>query len=229
VSWKKRRMTSMKRCMAWAPPPLARTSSIPVSRSSTKPKTWAAASRSRVVAGTATWRSATMTATSASVNTVRARPIQGFSSHSTTRMPTSSSRPPDHPHRELGEEVGEGGDVAVDALDHLAGGAGGVEGHVEPQAVLDEVAAQEVRGGPADGGAEDGGGAAQHLGAEGDGEEDTRQAVSSAPPASGMLPAATPVAVSMKRRNTCGTSNCRPMPASRSSASSAATPAWGAR
>jgi hypothetical protein len=82
----------------------------------------------------------------------------------------------DHPHRELGEEVGERGDVAVDPLDHLARSAGGVEGHVERQAVLEEVAAQPVGGGPADGRTEDGGGAAEELGPEGDGQEHTGDA-----------------------------------------------------
>jgi hypothetical protein len=136
----------------------------------------------------------------------------------------------DHAHGELGEEVAERGDVAVDALDHLARGAGRVEGHVERQAVLEQVAAQQVGGGPADRGAEHGRRAAEQLGPQRDGEEHAGEAQ----PARRRRPRAAcrrprPVAVSMKRRRTCGTSSCRPMPASSSTARIAAAPAWGAR
>ncbi len=49
-------------------------------------------------------------------------------------------------------------------------------------------------------------------------------------PTAGSLAGVTaPVARSMKRRSTWGTSSCRPVPASSKKASSAAAPAWGAR
>ncbi len=94
VPKKKVRITAPKRCMAWGPPPLARRSSMPASRSSMKPNSCALFSRSSLVAGTPRERRRNSTRNCRAVKPVRARPIQGFSSHSSTRMPPSSSMPP---------------------------------------------------------------------------------------------------------------------------------------
>ncbi len=56
----------------------------------------------------------------------------------------------EHLQREAREEVRERPDVAVRALDHLAGGVRVVEGEVEAEAVRDEVGAQGGRGRPAE-------------------------------------------------------------------------------
>jgi hypothetical protein len=56
----------------------------------------------------------------------------------------------EHPHRELGEEVGQSGNVAIDALDHLAWRSGIVEAHVELEAVPGKVFTQQVGSRPTD-------------------------------------------------------------------------------
>ncbi len=52
-------------------------------------------------------------------------------------------------NRKLGEEDGDIGDVAINTLDHLAGGAVVMKGHIEPQAVAGQVGPQLVGGLPA--------------------------------------------------------------------------------
>ena len=68
-----------------------------------------------------------------------------------------------HQDHKLREEGRERGHVAVDSLDQLAGRMGLVKGHVEPQAVRDQVGAQRVGGGPADAMAHVGGGDGDQL------------------------------------------------------------------
>src|SRR5207237_3418125 len=76
---------------------------------------------------------------------------------------------------EAGEELAEGGDVAVQALDQLAGTAGGVERQVEAEAVAKEIGAQEIGRPPADLLAKVGGAHRRQLRDESDGDEEQRR------------------------------------------------------
>ncbi len=76
-----------------------------------------------------------------------------------------------HLHHEGREEVGQRGDVTVDPLDQLARGLGLVERHVELEQVTGELHPHLVGSRPADLGGEIGGGDAEHLVADGKGDE----------------------------------------------------------
>ena len=76
---------------------------------------------------------------------------------------------------DLAEEVGHRRDVAVDALDQLAGRVAAVELVVEAEHVAGDPQAQAVRGAPGRDGREAGDGDGEDLGGDGDGQEQQRQ------------------------------------------------------
>ena len=76
---------------------------------------------------------------------------------------------------ELGEEGRQGGDVAVDPFDQLTRRLRRMEGHVEVEGVGSQVLAHAVGRRPAQLLAEIGRADLQHLGEEGDGDEQARQ------------------------------------------------------
>ena len=132
----------------WATPPLARRSSVPPSRSSIRPNSSALAWRSAAKRGIATQgdhdddrdrREEADRRADARVDREQQR-----------ERAEQQQSVADQVDDQAGEEVAERSDVAVGALDQLAGAVAGVERRVEPQDMERQVGAQPVGGGQAD-------------------------------------------------------------------------------
>ena len=152
-------------------PPLARTSSVPASCSPRKPKNSAERGPHRLPPGQGhrldgehPGECQQRPAGHGEADPDGLPPQQGEHRHQQHQVAQ-------HPDDEGGEELRQGGHVAVDALDELTRRVGFVEAHVEVQDVLGEVGAQIVGGPPADLLGHVGRGHVQHLMPHGQGGE----------------------------------------------------------
>ncbi len=128
--------------------PLERMSSVPARRSSRKPDSSVVASRSRFSGSTARFRRKFMVTRVTAANSVNTPPTAGVLEEERTEDAEDQQDVGEDADDELGEEVGELGHVAVDALDQVARRGVVVVAHVQGDAVRGEIRAQLVGGLP---------------------------------------------------------------------------------